>query len=210
MSEEVRNHVFEPFFTTKETGKGTGLGLASCRGIVKQIGGDIALSSEPGRGTTFRILLPAVDGPAASRPEAAPAVPAPTGRETVLVVEDEPALRRIAALALRARGYTVLEAADGSQALEIAGRTPGIDLVVSDVVMPGMSGPALVERLQRQSPATRALLISGHAEATVLPGDFAARGLALLPKPFTPDRLARKVRDVLDARGLGGNRHMTS
>jgi PAS domain S-box-containing protein len=198
MSEEVREHVFEPFFTTKGLGKGTGLGLATCRGIVRQVGGDIRVFSEPGHGTTFRILLPAADGPARVMPEAVSEDAASTGSETVLVVEDEPSVRRLAVLGLRAQGYSVLEAPDGFRALELARVTPGIDLLVSDVAMPGLSGPDLVERLREVSPDTRALLMSGHPEAVVLPPDLAARNLPFLPKPFTPERLARKVREVLD------------
>jgi two-component system cell cycle sensor histidine kinase/response regulator CckA len=201
MSAEVREHLFEPFFTTKEPGKGTGLGLATCHGIVKQIGGQIRVYSEPGQGTTFRILLPATEGSSASFQEAPPTGPTPTGNEKVLVVEDEPAVRRLAVLGLRAQGYSVLEAADTREALEIAASSPRIDLVVSDVVMPGMSGPELIERLRQGSSVARVLLMSGHPEAVILPRDIAARGFAFLPKPFTPERLARKVREVLDSSG---------
>jgi PAS domain S-box-containing protein len=198
MSEEVSEHLFEPFFTTKELGKGTGLGLATCHGIVRQMGGHILVYSELGRGTTFRIYLPRKVGPADPSPLPQPGTPAATGTETVLVVEDEPRVRRLALLGLRARGYQVLEAANGAEAIEIA-RSAGtqIDLIVSDVVMPGMSGPELLRELAVIAPQTRALLMSGHAEASILPpGPGLAH--AFLPKPYTPERLARKVREVLD------------
>jgi len=198
MSEEVRSHLFEPFFTTKGLGKGTGLGLATCHGIVRQMGGHILVFSEPGRGTTFRIYLPRKDGPAEPVPLLAPHKPEPSGVETVLVVEDEPHVRRLAVLSLRAHGYAVLEAGDGSEAIEIAGRVgASIDVIVSDVRMPGMSGPEVLEQLAVIAPRARALLMSGHAESTVLSPETAARH-PFLPKPFTPERLARKVREVLD------------
>ena len=127
MSEEVRSHLFEPFFTTKELGKGTGLGLATCHGIVRQMGGHIVVYSEPGQGTTFRIYLPRKDGAADPVPLAAAPKPKPAGAETVLVVEDEPHVRRLAVLGLRAHGYAVLEAADGAEALELAGRSGDSD-----------------------------------------------------------------------------------
>ena len=135
MTEEVRAHLFEPFFTTKGLGKGTGLGLATCHGIVRSMGGHIRVYSEPGRGTTFRIYLPRKAGAADPGPMPAPATPRPTGGETVLVVEDEPHVRRLAVLGLRAHGYVVLEAADGAAAIHIAGRVgQTIDVVVSDVI----------------------------------------------------------------------------
>jgi PAS domain S-box-containing protein len=200
MSDEVRSHLFEPFFTTKERGKGTGFGLATCHGIVRQMGGHIRVFSEPGSGTTFRIFLPRVGGPAVIPSAAAPISPAPTGTETILVVEDEPVVLRLAAFGLRAQGYTVIEASDGVEALEIAGRVaPELDLVISDVIMPGMSGPELLKRLAVVAPRPKRLLVSGHAESTVLPAGLIDVDAAFLPKPFTPERLARKVREVLDA-----------
>jgi two-component system cell cycle sensor histidine kinase/response regulator CckA len=200
MSEEVRSHLFEPFFTTKERGKGTGLGLATCHGIVRQMGGHIRVFSEPGHGTTVRIFLPRLDDPAVAASTASPVSSTPTGTETILVVEDETVVRRLAVLGLRAQGYTVIEAADGVQALEAAGRFAlELDLVVSDVIMPGMSGPELLKRLALVAPRARRLLVSGHAESTVLPAGLIDVGAAFLPKPFTPERLARKVREVLDA-----------
>jgi len=199
MNEEVLSHFFEPFFTTKGLGKGTVLGLATCHGIVRQMGGHIRVYSEPGRGTTFRIYLPRKAGVADPQPVPAPRTPTPTGDETVLVVEDEPHVRRLAVLGLRAHGYAVLEAADGAEAIETATRVgTTIDVIVSDVMMPGMSGPELLNRLSAIAPQARAVLMSGHAESTVLPQQ-SALSYAFLPKPFTPERLARKVREVLDA-----------
>jgi two-component system, cell cycle sensor histidine kinase and response regulator CckA len=200
MSEEVRAHLFEPFFTTKGAGKGTGLGLATCHGIVKQIGGEIRVYSEPGQGTTFRIRLPQVKGTAAETGAGATAGPTPTGSETILVVEDEPAVRRLAVLALRAQGYTVFEAADGAEATQVAARRGlRLDGLVSDVIMPGMTGPELATRILPLHPEARLLLMSGHAEASILPRTQHLGGIPFLPKPFTPERLARKMREVLDA-----------
>jgi len=162
------------------------------------MGGHIRLYSEPGRGTTFRIYLPRKIGAADPQPVPAPPRPSPTGVETVLVVEDEPNVRRLAVLGLRAHGYVVLEAADGAEAIEIAthvGTT--IEVIVSDVMMPGMSGPELLNRLSTIAPQARAVLMSGQADSTVLSQE-SALGCAFLPKPFTPERLARKVREVLD------------
>jgi two-component system cell cycle sensor histidine kinase/response regulator CckA len=202
MTEDVRAHLFEPFFTTKELGKGTGLGLATCHGIVKSVGGHIRVYSEPGQGTTFRIYLPRKAGAADPQPAAAPPRPTPTGSETILVVEDEPRVRRLAVLGLRAHGYAVLEAADGAEAIRTAGLVGAeIDVIVSDVMMPGMSGPELLKRLAAITPQARAVLMSGHADSTVLSQMPALRG-AFLPKPFTPERLARKVREVLDTPDL--------
>ena len=202
MDEEVRSHLFEPFFTTKGLGKGTGLGLATCHGIIRQMGGHILVYSEPGQGTTFRIYLPRKDGAADPIPQAPARKPRPTGVETVLVVEDEPHVRRLATLGLRAHGYNVLEAADGAKALELVDHAgASIDVVVSDVMMPGMSGPELLSRLAVLAPRMRTVLMSGHAESTVLSPETATR-CAFLPKPFTPERLARKVREVLDGTDL--------
>jgi len=197
MNEEVQSHLFEPFFTTKELGKGTGLGLATCHGIVRQMGGHIRVYSEPGRGTTFRIYLPRKEGAADPQSVSAPRS-TPTGTETVLVVEDEPTVRRLAVLGLRAHGYVVLEAADGAEAIGIAGRVgAAIEVIVSDVMMPGMSGPELLNGLSAIAPNARAVLMSGHAESAVLSQPSSLHYL-FLPKPFTPERLARKVREVLD------------
>ena len=203
MTEEVRSHLFEPFFTTKDLGKGTGLGLATCHGIVRQIGGYIRVYSEATQGATFRISLPRKLEPADAQPEPAPMRPTPRGSETVLLVEDEPGVRRLAVLGLRAHGYVVLEAADGGEALRTAGSAAeAIDVVVSDVMMPGMSGPELLDRLSVILPGVPAVLMSGHAESRVITNRPGLR-FSFLPKPFTPERLACKVREVIDATDSG-------
>jgi PAS domain S-box-containing protein len=198
MSEEVLSHVFEPFFTTKPQGSGTGLGLATSHGIVKQSGGHIWIHSELGQGTTVTILLPQV----ASRSDRAGEAPAPRpparGTETILVVEDEPSVRRLAVLGLRSNGYVVLEAANAAEALRVAATEHGIALVVSDVIMPGMRGPELALRLKRVRPKAKMLLTSGQADAPEAFRDADGRPIPFLPKPFTPDRIAHKVRAVLD------------
>ena len=199
MTDEVQSHLFEPFFTTKGQGKGTGLGLATCHGIVKAMGGHIRVYSEPGRGSTFRIYLPRKSGAADPPPVLVPSMPSPTGAETVLVVEDEPRVRHLAVLGLRAHGYVVLEAADGAAAIETVRRFgKAIDLIVSDVVMPGISGPELLAQLSAIAPQARSVLVSGYAESAVL-SQQPDLHWAFLPKPFTPERLARKVREVLDS-----------
>jgi len=199
MIEEVRSRLFEPFFTTKAPGKGTGLGLATCHGIVKQLSGHMEVYSEPGQGAMFRIHLPSQGGPADPRPVASSAPVSSDGTETVLIVEDEPSVRRLVVLCLRARGYKVLEAANGADAIRVVIRMGNvIDLIVSDVMMPGMSGPALIRELSGLAPRARALLMSGHADSAVL-DEASERRHAFLAKPYTPERLARKVREVLDA-----------
>jgi PAS domain S-box-containing protein len=199
MTEEVRSRLFEPFFTTKGLGKGTGLGLATCHGIVKQLSGHMEVHSEPGQGAMFRIHLPSQIGPPDPRPLAPSAPPASDGTETVLVVEDEPRVRRLTVRCLRARGYTVLEAANGADAIRVALRTGNtIDLIVSDVMMPGMSGTTLLREFSILAPRARALLTSGHADSAVLDEAPELRH-AFLAKPYTPERLARMVREVLDA-----------
>jgi CheY-like chemotaxis protein len=200
MTEEVRSHLFEPFFTTKVLGKGTGLGLATCHGIVRRMGGHIRVSSRPGRGTTFQISLPCVERPAEARSVARAPSPIPTGTETILVVEDDAAVRRLTIQALRSQGYRIIDAADGAEALEVARALGGdLDLVISDVVMPRVGGPELMKRLAAAAPGARRLLVSGHAESDVLPASLTDLGADFLPKPFTPESLGRKVREVLDA-----------
>ena len=190
--------VFEPFFTTKEQGKGTGLGLAVCYGIVRQAGGHIWAASEPGRGSTFTVLLPR------SEAEATPAFPGSTeapgrGQETVLVVEDEAAVRSLAARTLASLGYNVLEAATGGEALGIARRHEGaIDVLVSDVVMPGMNGPAVAEAVAAARPGVRIVFMSGYTDQAIEAEHLGMEGAVLLPKPFDPDLLGRTVRSVLD------------
>jgi two-component system, cell cycle sensor histidine kinase and response regulator CckA len=199
MDAETTAHLFEPFFTTKEVGKGTGLGLATVYGIVKQSEGYITVYSEPGHGTTFKIYLPRVAGPA---PAAAPA-PAPPersrGSETVLVVEDEEAVRSLSRRALEASGYTVLAAADGPDALRLVERYGGpIHLVLTDVVMPGMTGREMAERLTQRRPGLRVLYMSGYPGDAIVHRGALEPGTAFLQKPFMPEDLTRKVREVLD------------
>ena len=196
---ETRTHIFEPFFTTKEQGKGTGLGLSTVFGIVKQSGGHIWVYSEPGHGATFKIYLPRVDEPADLAPEHAETVESLFGSETIMVVEDDKAVRRFTRVALEKYGYTVLEASSGAQALEAFGPlATAIDLVMTDVIMGGMSGPELVVQLQELHPDVRVLYVSGYTEeATIHHGVF-TEGIAFLQKPFAPDGLVRKIREVLD------------
>ncbi|MGZ6265439.1 MAG: ATP-binding protein [Candidatus Limnocylindrales bacterium] len=198
MSEEVQGHLFEPFFTTKPQGTGTGLGLATCHGIVTQSGGHIWVHSEVGQGTTVTISLP--QRTPSPEQDADPALPEPSARgtETVLVVEDEASVRRLAVLGLRSKGYVVLEASNAEEALRVAATEHEIALVVSDVIMPGMHGPELASRLRELRPEARVILTSGHTEVPDAFRDQAGELIPFLQKPFTPVRLAHKVRAVLD------------
>ena len=198
MTAEVKTRIFEPFYTTKEPGKGTGLGLPIVFGVVKQIDGCIDVWSEPGQGARFTIDLPVADAGRAAAAAAAAVDPAdPTGTETVLLVEDEDRVRGIARLALEARGYTVIEAASGDDGLALARRHP-FDLLVTDVVMPGMSGPELVARLRDERASLKVIFMSGYTDDALSRYRAADHDTPLLQKPFTPRTLAKKVRDVLD------------
>ncbi len=199
MDEATQSRMFEPFFTTKPRGKGTGLGLSTVYGIVKQGAGHIAVSSQVGKGTTFRIYLPRVgDAPREGIARSDPVTLA-RGCETLLLVEDEPALRRLAGGALRRAGYRVLEAGDGEGAILVVETHQGpIQLVVTDVVMPGMSGIDLVRRLGARGPPVRALYMSGYSEEPSLRSCEIDEGEGLLVKPFTVDQLLRRVRECLD------------
>jgi CheY-like chemotaxis protein len=198
MSSEVRSRAFEPFFTTKSAGKGTGLGLATVYGIVGQSGGEISLETAPGAGTTMRVCLPVLEREAAARTEET--APRPTGgRETVLAVEDEEAVRRIVCFTLESQGYTVLEARNGQEALDLAGMHDGpIELLVTDVVMPSMSGPELARILSARRPETRVLYVSGYTDDAMLRHGIAVGKDQLLQKPFSPISLLRVVRATLD------------
>ena len=199
MDATVRAHLFEPFFTTKEVGKGTGLGLATVYGIVKQSDGYISVYSEPGHGSSFKIYLPRIATPARAAAGSQKGGPA-RGTETVLVVEDEPAVLSLSRRALEAQGYVVLAASDAAAALRVVERHGGmIHLLLTDVVMPGLSGRELADQLAGQRPGIRVLYMSGYPGDAVVQHGTLPTGSAFLQKPFSPDGLARKVRDVLDA-----------
>ncbi len=200
ISDEVKARLFEPFFTTKERGKGTGLGLSTTYGIVKQSGGYLWCDSEVGRGTTFRVFLPRVDEPAAEATERKSAPPIHPGDETVLLVEDEPEVRSLVQRILKTQGYTVVTAANPDEALAVAREFKGpIQLMVTDVVMPGMSGLQLAERLGPTRPDMKVLFVSGYTNDAIGHHGVLDPGTAFLQKPFTPNALARKVREVLEA-----------
>jgi PAS domain S-box-containing protein len=208
MCEAVKARIFEPFFTTKEVGKGTGLGLATCHGIIKQSEGHISVYSEPGRGATFKIYLPKarLETKAPGPPLKAPGLP--RGTETILLVEDDPALREMAATLLGRLGYTVLTAADGLDALNVTHQraTGHIDLLFTDVVMPHMSGKELSDRIRALYPRTKILFTSAYTENAIVHQGILNAGVTLLQKPFTPSALANKVREVLDGGTGGGER----
>jgi two-component system, cell cycle sensor histidine kinase and response regulator CckA len=197
MAQSTQSHIFEPFFTTKEVGKGTGLGLSTIYGIVKQNNGSIWVYSEPGKGSAFKIYLPAVD----EQPQAEPSggrVALERGDETILLVEDEPGLRDMAQELLKGQGYTVLPAADSHEAMRICtGHAGPVHLLLTDVVLPTASGHELARRLLRLRSQIRVLFMSGYPAETVQRG-LVEPGAVFLEKPFTPDALARKVRQALD------------
>ena len=201
MDAELQSHIFEPFFTTK--GQGTGLGLATVYGVVKQSGGDISVESAPGKGTTFRIYLPRVSETAEKIQEAEPSGKIIPEHRTVLLVEDERALRKLTRKMLLEMGLTVLEAENAFQAIEIAKQTETpIDLLLTDVVMPGMSGWALAEMLSPQRPEMKVLYMSGYPDGVIAKHGVTEAGISILRKPFTRDELTRRVEDV--AIGVAG------
>jgi two-component system cell cycle sensor histidine kinase/response regulator CckA len=201
MDAKTLSHVFEPFFTTKEAGKGTGLGLSTVYGVVKQSGGHVTAYSEPGVGTTFKIYLPRVeDAPETDRTSSAPAALA-GGTQTILVVEDEEAIRRLTCRVLEAQGYTVLSAASGGEALLLLEKhAREIHLLITDVVMPAVSGRELARSAAALRPLMKVLFMSGYTDNVIVHHGVLDAGTAFLQKPFTPRSLAQKVREVLDAR----------
>jgi two-component system, cell cycle sensor histidine kinase and response regulator CckA len=199
MDADTQRHIFEPFFTTKPKGKGTGLGLATVYGVVKQSGGYIWVQSQPGRGTRFQIFLPRVEEPLAMAPAAGAQGAAPRGGETVLLVEDEDLLRRMTREVLEASGYQVLEAANGDEAIQISRSYSGtIQVMLTDVVMPGLSGPELARVLASTRPQMKVFYVSGYPDEASVPKVRPADGTDFLQKPFTPAALELRLRQLLD------------
>ena len=202
MDEQTQAHLFEPFFTTKGPDKGTGLGLSTVHGIVQQSGGSVAVTSQVGRGTTFKVYLPVAEDGLGPAPEPSPETPLARGTETILLVEDARAVRALAGRVLAAAGYSVLEAGDGAAAEVLAARHDGpIHLLLTDVVMPGLSGSQLAQRIAALRPRIRVLYMSGYTDDAIVHMDVLAKGIPFLEKPFAPEALTRKVREVLDAPG---------
>lgn len=199
MDEHIRAHLFEPFFTTKEVGKGTGLGLATVYGIIKQSGGDISVYSEPEQGTTFKIYLPAQPTNSATGVSVKAQPVSRGGSETILLVEDDKTVRNLVRETLQNKGYTILEAHQGGEALSLAGQYQGqLDLLLTDVVMPQMSGRQLAEWLKIIHPEIKVLFMSGYTDDAVVRHGLLAAEVEFLPKPFLPSALIAKVREVLD------------
>ncbi|MDB6055102.1 MAG: Blue-light-activated protein [Verrucomicrobiales bacterium] len=197
MTDEVKSHLFEPFFTTKGIGKGTGLGLATCYGIVCQSGGDILVESEVDAGATFKIYLPRTEA-AGQELAGSELKKLEQGDESILVVEDEPAVRILTMVILRECGYNVQEARDGVEALHILRSQPPFDLVLTDVIMPRMSGKQLCDQIKLEMPKTKVLLMSGYTDDALAQHGVLEEGLSFLEKPFSPEQLTRKLREVLD------------
>ena len=199
MDNELQAHIFEPFFTTKETGRGTGLGLATVYGIVEQNGGYVEVNSQPGRGSTFKVYLLRIEGKAEHK-TVEESKSLASGFETILVVEDSVPLLELLRGFLEAEGYTVLYSEDPQEAIRIAQQHDGpISLLITDVVMPAMSGRDLAERLTAMSPPMRVLYMSGYAADTVIQAGLPDSGQGFLQKPFTRNALLSKVRDALDS-----------
>jgi PAS domain S-box-containing protein len=206
MDNHVKAHLFEPFFTTKAPGQGTGLGLASVYGMVTQSGGHVAVYSEPGQGATFMIYLPRVAETVVAAPPPAPVAERLHGTETLLLVEDDAAVRELLRHVLETNGYTVLEASQGDEAMALCAHYQGvIHLLVTDVVMPGMSGPHLAERLGAARPGLKVLCLSGYTEHPLIHRGVLAPEMAFLHKPFTPPGLLQKVREVLGPQDDGAS-----
>ena len=199
MDKETQSRIFEPFFTTKEKGKGTGLGLSTVYGIVKQSGGYIFAHSDTGSGTTFRIYLPKVTDPAGQAGVVKHPQAPIGGSETVLLVEDEESVRELVRETLKSKGYVVMEAADGVSGMKVAESHKGkIDILITDVVMPGMSGRELAQRITAVRQTIKVLFLSGYTEDAIIHEGVLEPGTAFLQKPFSAEELTRKVRTVLD------------
>ncbi|HYL65453.1 MAG TPA: PAS domain S-box protein [Candidatus Methylomirabilis sp.] len=200
MSPETMAHIFEPFFTTKGSGQGTGLGLSTVYGIVKQSGGYIWVYSEPGKGTTFKVYLPRVEERVERKPAVVQALAAKRGSETILLVEDEEAVRELASIVLKARGYEILRAKSWREAEHFSANHPGeIHLLLTDIMMPGIGGRDLARQITARRPRTRVLYMSGYTDSVLTQGGVLEEDVSFLQKPFTPAALAQKVRNVLDA-----------
>ena len=200
MSEEVKEHIFEPYFTTKGPDKGTGLGLSTAYGMIKQAGGHILVFSEPGHGAAFKVYLPRVDEPAEEIVPVKKAKPVTGGKETVLVVEDEPLVRNLIVRILNAQGYHILAAANGSEALRLVEEQPQteIHLLLSDMVMPHMGGEEMARRIRATRPKLKVVFTSGYMEDPFAGRDIPDPSVSFIQKPFSPDALAVKIREVLD------------
>jgi two-component system cell cycle sensor histidine kinase/response regulator CckA len=198
MTPEVQARLFEPFFTTKEVGKGTGLGLATVHGIAKQSGGSVGVYSELGNGTSFHVYFPRAEAAGMVADAKQPVTQRPSVEETVLVVEDAEGLRELARRLLQRQGYTVLVASNADEALQLFEEHPSIDLLLTDVVMPGASGPELTRQLVERRPALKVVYMSGYTEDSIVQHGVLKPGIAFLHKPFTSDTLGRKLREVLD------------
>jgi CheY-like chemotaxis protein len=207
MDPETRAHLFEPFFTTKERGKGTGLGLASVYAVVKRAGGHIAVASQPGRGTGFRVFLPESDAALASAPAAAYVSSGLAGSETILVAEDEEVVRELVCEVLTEHGYRVRCAKDGEDAWEqVSARPTEFDLVLTDVVMPRMSGGELARLIGRERPDLPMLFMSGYTGDELVKHGMREASTRLLEKPYTPEKLLQAVRRSLEERGAANGR----
>jgi len=200
MDKETQTRIFEPFFTTKKSGEGTGLGLSTVYGIIKQSGGHIWVYSEPGQGTTFKVYLPRVEDGATSRPSQDAVDSADLeGSETVLVVEDDETVRKLVERMLQEHGYGVLGARRGEEALQLCVQHEGgIDLLLTDMVMPGMNGRELSERLTTLRPELKVLYMSGYADRAINRRDLITPETPFLQKPFSPEELLRQVRQILE------------
>jgi CheY-like chemotaxis protein len=199
MDSETQAHIFEPFYTTKGSGRGTGLGLSTVYGIVKQSGGYIWVYSEPGKGTTFKVYLPRVEEPLEAAPAKSESAMDRKGSETVLVVEDEEAVRELARTILADQGYSVLVAGSATDAEQIAAKgSREIHLLLTDVVMPGVSGRELARRITARNGKMQVLFMSGYTDNVIAHGGVLEAGVAFLQKPFTPRALTNKVRELLD------------